>query len=169
MKKLSISLALLAGLPLAAAADVTKEDIKKLSQAGISDDVIIAFIRANGPVKTLSSDDVVELKAAGASDKVLGAILNPQPPKVEQAPPRREEPSVVIPQQNETRVVEKTVYVNSYPTYPRYVYYDDCDSYYPRYTYYSSCSPSYYSYYPRSCATYYRPSRRSGWSVGWCW
>ncbi len=168
MKRLSISLALLAGLPLAAAADVTKEDIKKLSQAGISDDVIIAFIRANGPVRTLSSDDVVELKAAGASDKVLGAILTPQTKAVEQPQPRREEPSVVIPQP-ETRVVEKTVYVNSYPTYPRYVYYDDCDTYYPSYTYYSSCSPSYRSYYPRSYATYYRPSRRSGWSVSWCW
>lgn len=166
MKKLSISLALLAGFPLAAAADVGKEDIIKLSKAGISDDVIIAFIRANGPAKTLTSDDVVELKAAGASDKVLSAILTPQTKVVEQPQPKREEPSVVIPQP-ETRVVEKTVYVNS--SYPRYVYYDDCDSYYPSYTYYSSCSPRYSYYSPRSCDTYYRPSRRYGWGVSWCW
>lgn len=62
-------------MPLVALADVTKEDVKKLASAGLSEEIILSYIRANGPVTKLSADDLVELKGAGASDRVLGAMV----------------------------------------------------------------------------------------------
>src|SRR5258707_360108 len=66
MKKLSLALTFLAALPLAAIAQVSKEDLKKLAAAGISDDVILSYVRANGGVARLSADDVIELENARA-------------------------------------------------------------------------------------------------------
>ena len=54
MKAIVLALAFLAGLPLAASAQVTKEDIKKLTAAGISDEVILSYVKANGGVGRLS-------------------------------------------------------------------------------------------------------------------
>ncbi len=174
MMKFALAFATLAALPLAAAADVSKEDIKKLVAAGVGDDVIVTFIRANSPVHKLSADDVVELKQAGASEKVLGALMGSAP-----AAPARKVETV-------ERVVEKqvyvpqTTYVYSTPSYyPSSYYYG---GYYPGYYSYGSYYPS-YAYYPRYSYSYYRPhvyrgysgysyraySPRVGVSVGWCW
>lgn len=135
MKKLALALGLLAVAPLAASADVTKEDIKKLAAAGVGDEVILAFIRSNGPVVRLTADDIVELKQAGAGEKVLSALVGGPgaPPKVQT--------------QIVEKVVERPVYVSSSPTYVV-----DTPSYYYPSTYYSNYAwPSYYysSYYPR--------------------
>src|SRR6188508_1879234 len=73
MKTLAMALTFLAALPLAA--QVSKEDIKKLAAAGISDDVILSYVKANGPVAKLSAEDVIELKQAGTSEKVLSVIV----------------------------------------------------------------------------------------------
>ena len=62
-------------VPFAASADVTKEDIAKLLDHQISDDVIIAYIQAYGPVASFSSEDLVELKTKGASDRVVLELL----------------------------------------------------------------------------------------------
>ncbi len=56
-------------------ADVTKEDIAKLLDHQISDDVIIAYVQAYGPVAIFSSEDLVELKTKGASDRVILELL----------------------------------------------------------------------------------------------
>lgn len=158
MKTWALSIAILAALPLSAAADTSKEDILKLAKAGISDDVILAFVRANGAPR-LSSDDVIDLKAAGVSDKVLGALLSPRSePRREDAPPIRRE--------SETRVVEREVYVQPSRTIyvPSYsYYYDDC--YYPYRSYsYGSCYPSYSFGF-----TYRRGWRGSYYRIGGCW
>lgn len=82
-KRLATALVLWAAFPLAAAAGVSKEDVEKLARAGLSDDVILSFIRANGPAPKLSADDLVELKQAGASDRVLAVLAgttSPAPP-----------------------------------------------------------------------------------------
>src|SRR3954471_24180495 len=79
MKKAAWTLALLAALPLALSAQVSKEDLKKLAAAGISDEVILSYVRANGPVAKLSAEDVIELKQAGASEKVLSVALGNAP------------------------------------------------------------------------------------------
>ncbi len=65
--------------PLLADASVSKEDVRKLIENRISDELIIAFIRANGPVTELSSSDLVELKKLGASDPVVLALIKTAP------------------------------------------------------------------------------------------
>lgn len=167
MKKFALAFAALAALPLAAAADVTKEDIRKLVGAGVGDEVIVAFIRANSPVRKLSADEVVELKQAGASERVLGALMGSATAAV---PSARTVETV-------ERVVERPVYV------PQTTYVYSTPAYYPSTYYYPSyaygyCSPYYYprSYYGGYCSPYYRGyagyryyGPRVGVSVGWCW
>jgi hypothetical protein len=153
MKSIAVTLAFLAGLPLAVSAQVTKEDIKKLTAAGISDDVILSYVKANGGLARLSAEDVVELKQAGASEKLLTSILS--------SPSSPDQKTVQKPAQPAPAT---TTYVDSTPYYytPSTGYYSDYYypstyyypyySYYPRY-YYSSCYPRPYYYsscYPRS-------------------
>ena len=172
MKATVLALAFLAGLPLAASAQVTKEDIKKLTAAGISDEVILSYVKANGGVGRLSAEDVVELKQAGASEKLLTSVLSNSSPK-EQRPAPAEPRGVTAP--------ATTTYVDSTPYYytPTTAYYSDSYypstyyapyySSYPRYSY-SSCYPrsyyysSYSSCYPRSY--YYSPGVSVGFSTG---
>lgn len=78
MKNVIIAVAVLGLAAAPALADVSREDIKKLAAAGVSDDVIIAFIKANGPAPKLSADDIVDLKKGGVSDKVVEAFLGAQ-------------------------------------------------------------------------------------------
>ena len=77
------TLAILALLSAAAVADVGKEELKKLAQAGLSDDLILGYVRHKGPVVRLSADDVLELKKAGLSDSLIVGLLPHQaaPPK----------------------------------------------------------------------------------------
>ena len=167
MKKFVLALAALAAFPLAAAADVTKEDIRKLVGAGVSDEVIVTFIRSNGPVQKMSSDDLIELKQSGASERVLGALIETPKP----APAR--------PQTTVREVPETTTYVYTSPAYtPSYygAYYYGYPPYagysysypYPRYSY----APSYYHrpYYGGYVGLGYRSGgsygSRAGISVG---
>lgn len=163
MKKALMALAFLGAWPLAAAADVTKEDIKKLAAAGISEDVILSYIRQNGPVAKMSADDLIELKQAGVSDKVLGALTGASPAPAAKVVEKKE--TVVVPQTTVVYDTPRTYYVPSYSYYaPSYSYgtycwshrrYGCCTSTYWSYPYYSSysynyCYPrSYYYSYPR--------------------
>jgi hypothetical protein len=167
MKNVALALAVMALLPLTASADVTKEDIRKLAAAGISDDVILAYIRSNGPISKFSAGDVVDLKQAGASERVLTALMSAPAPVA--APEVR--PQII------ERVVEKPVYV------PQTTYVVDtttrwCSSHYS----YDGCAPYYaptyyyggYHHYPRYYSSYYSSgyrgcSPRGGWSVGFGW
>ena len=74
MKHLILMLGFLS-LPGAVFADVDKEELKKLFQAGLSDDLILSYARSKGSVAKLSVDDVVELKKAGLSDGLLANLL----------------------------------------------------------------------------------------------
>lgn len=58
-----------------AMADVTKSDMKKLIDAGMSDPVMLEYIKAKAPVR-MTANDLVELKKLGASDKVLAALAH---------------------------------------------------------------------------------------------
>jgi hypothetical protein len=174
MKRTLLSLALLGAASAVAFAGVTKEDIKKLVAAGVGDDVIIAYVRANGGIASLSADDVVELKGVGASDKVLSSVLGEKAPAAKeavQAPPLSEAPSAgAAPVQRETIVLREPTYVERpvYVQQPVYVgpsYYSTPVYYRPSPYYYSNCYPRYsYAYYPRyssySCGPRYysRPS-----------
>src|SRR5437588_668645 len=58
-----------------AIADVGKEELKKLAQAGVSDDLILSYVRSKGTVEKLSADDLIELKRAGLSDALLARLV----------------------------------------------------------------------------------------------
>lgn len=171
MKKLLFAMVFAAVLPIAAEAGTTKEDILKLAKAGLSEDVILSFVRTNGPVDKLSSDDLIELKAAGVTDKVLKSLLAPAPEAVEKVEepgePLQELNGAKNPYVRKPRAVEKEVVVERtvVETIPwpvlysprctrapygsnycsRHLRYDFChDSTYYRSTSYGY-SPSYYS------------------------
>jgi hypothetical protein len=141
MKTLWMTAGFLAALPLAAAAQTTKEDLKKLAAAGVGDEVIVALVRAQGPSPRWSADDLAELKKAGVSDRVLQALVGPP---AESAPVREVERTV------ERRVVVSPTYYETEPWVPASYSFA---SYYPGYYY-----PS-YGYY----GGYYRP-----FYGGWC-
>ncbi|HZE99312.1 MAG TPA: hypothetical protein VE981_20075 [Planctomycetota bacterium] len=176
MKKITLTLALLAGLPLALAAQVTKEDIKKLTTAGISDDVILSYVKANGGVARLSADDIIELKQAGASEKVLSVVLG-QAPAAAPAYPQQQQQAPATQTYERAYSAPSTTYVydsNAYYT-PSVSYSAYIGGYYPYYYPYSygygSCYPRYYGYggyggycAPRYSSGYYAPR----YSTGYC-
>lgn len=152
MKKFSLALTFLAALPLALAAQVTKEDLKKLAAAGISDDVILSYIKANGGVAKLSADDVIELRQAGATEKVLSAALGASPAASAPAPAESRPYTA-----ERTYDYPSTTYVyNTTPAYytPAVSYSVSLGygSYYPYYypyaypRYYNNCYPRTYGY-----------------------
>lgn len=55
--------------------DLTKEEIQRLVQAGVSDDVIVAYIRQYGPVGPLTAQDLIDLRHENVSEKVLTAMV----------------------------------------------------------------------------------------------
>jgi hypothetical protein len=75
MKKMILPAAFLFLSASLAFATVTKDDVRKLLAAGISEDTIILFIHRNAPAVSPSPEDLAELKNAGASDKVLNALV----------------------------------------------------------------------------------------------
>ncbi len=60
------------------------DDVITLSQAGLSEDVIIAKIKKNGQAFDLSPDQLLKLKTAKVTDRVIQYMLDPA--KVEAAP-----------------------------------------------------------------------------------
>ncbi len=146
MKKIALTLSLLAGLPLALSAQVTKEDLKKLAAAGISDEVILSYVKANGPVVKLSAEDVIELKQAGASEKVLSVVLSSPAPA---APSEYKVEKPYAPTSTTTYVYDSTPYY-----YPSSYYYTGYSPYYPYY-YSSYCYPRYSYCYPSFSIGFY--------------
>lgn len=60
---------------LATPQDITKEDVKRLVAAGVSDEVIVSVIRSRDPVRPLSADELIELRQAQVGETVLTALL----------------------------------------------------------------------------------------------
>jgi len=54
---------------------LSTDDIKKMSRAGLSDDVIMKQINDTKSVFYLSSADIVDLKKAGVSQRVINAMI----------------------------------------------------------------------------------------------
>lgn len=67
-----------AGQQSPSAASLTVNDVIKMVQVKLADDLIIAQVKRSGKPLALSTDDLVRLKAAGASDDVIRAMINPQ-------------------------------------------------------------------------------------------
>jgi hypothetical protein len=83
MGRVILTVGVLSQLSLAAFADVGKEEIKKLAQAGLSDDLILNYVRFKAPLARLSADDVVDLKKAGLNDSLLANLMPLQETGVE--------------------------------------------------------------------------------------
>ena len=56
---------------------MTKNDIISLSQAGVSDSLIVAMLDDSGTYFQLSTQDVIDLKNAGVHDAVIKAMMTP--------------------------------------------------------------------------------------------
>ena len=54
---------------------LSTDDIKKMSRAGLSDEVIMKQINDTKTVFYLSSADIVDLKKAGVSQRVINAMI----------------------------------------------------------------------------------------------
>ncbi len=76
---LMTALALFVPTAFAMAQDVTKEDVVKLSKAGLSDQVIIEFMKSRNTRIALTANDVVDLKAAGVGNGVITFMLESPP------------------------------------------------------------------------------------------
>ena len=78
--------ALLAGLTLLAA-DLTKDDLRRLASLQVSDEAILLVVRAAGPVEPLSAADLLELRRAGLSARVVEYLATTSsPPLIDRAP-----------------------------------------------------------------------------------
>lgn len=61
-------------------------DVVSMSQAGLSDEVIITHIRAYGVAQRPSVNDMISMKQQGVSDRVINEMQNPPPPTVPSRP-----------------------------------------------------------------------------------
>ena len=59
-------------------ADFTVDDVVKLVEAGLSEDLVIAKIRQNGKAFDLGVDELLSLKKASVSDKIIKEMMHPQ-------------------------------------------------------------------------------------------
>jgi hypothetical protein len=66
--------------PSAAGNTLTLEEVVKLAQAGVSDEVIITRIRKAGRPFDLTTEEILELKRAGISDPVVQTLMDPSKP-----------------------------------------------------------------------------------------
>lgn len=132
------SLLILAAAPTFATAQATKEDLKKLAKAGVSQDVILEYVKTNGFAGKLSSDDLVELKEAGLTDRVLTGILTPPAPKTAPAEVNTEPPV--------STYATGSLSVGAAYYYPAPYGYVGYRPYYYGYGAYYSCPPYYYGY-----------------------
>jgi hypothetical protein len=158
MHRLLAVVALLSFTVTFSACAQTPDDVARLAEKGVSEQVILAFVDASTAAFELSVNDILRLKDAKVSEKVIVAMLRhkqtaaPQPKAREQAgeaPVLREEVARIVPRTpvartevpekivERERVVEVPVTRVVYRDYPAVVYAD----YAPSYVY-----PSAYSY-----------------------
>jgi hypothetical protein len=65
------------GKPATSQASTAVADIIKLSQAKISDDIIVQQPSRKGQRFDLSTEQLIQLKSAGVSDRVIQAMIDP--------------------------------------------------------------------------------------------
>jgi hypothetical protein len=75
---------------------MTVKDVIKLSQAKISDDLIVQQLSKKGQRFDLSTEQLIELKNAGVSDRVIQAMIDPTKAT---APNPTQNAQIVVPQQ----------------------------------------------------------------------
>ena len=127
MKALWTALVLLAS-PLPLLAEVTREEVRRLLDAHVSETTIMAYVQRNGPMEAMSVEDLGELKGAGASDNLLKALIQAQASTYGQAPSPSTEPSYpdsTTPYDYSAASPYDYSYASPYDAYPYY------SAYYP--------------------------------------
>jgi hypothetical protein len=65
---------------------VTPQDVIAMTQAGLSDDVIVTHVRANGVAQPLAVNDLIGLRNMGVRDSVINAMQQTPPRNAQVAP-----------------------------------------------------------------------------------
>jgi hypothetical protein len=147
--------------------DLTKEEVKRLVAAGISDDVIVEYVRKNGPVQPLTAQDLIDLRQANVSEKVLAAMLEPAPSQAQESGTAYTTTYDSYPWYYPSAYFSFGYYAGpyAYPYYYRYPYYGYPYYRYPYYSHPYYAYPYHYSYpyryatpYPYSVHNYRNPS-----------
>jgi hypothetical protein len=73
------------------------QDVVKLAQAGISDDVILSQIKTTGASYNLTADQIILLKNQGVSQPVIKALLSGSAAPIPTAAPAPVAPPVTVP------------------------------------------------------------------------
>jgi len=73
------------------------QDVVKLAQAGISDDIILNQIKNNGAIYSLTADQIILLKSQGVSQPVIRALLSGSAAPLPAASPAPAAPLAVAP------------------------------------------------------------------------
>lgn len=79
-----------------AARAVTVHDVISMTHAGLSDDVIITHVRANGIVRRPQPTDLITMSKSGVSDAVMRAVQTARPATSPQLPPPTYRPRVIV-------------------------------------------------------------------------
>lgn len=142
------------------------QEVLKLEQAKVSDDVIVSYIRSSGLTYAMTADQIVYLRSQGVSNPVLTAMLGtpgaastpvPAPSTVAASQP------APAPVQTTAAAPATTVVVPSTPA-PTVTYVPDTTYYYDPY-YYSY--PYYYGWYPGVSLYWGGGWYGGGWHGGW--
>ena len=102
-----LALGLAAGPLASSAAAVSVEELFSLKANGLSEEILVALIEADGSIFRLTPEDVLDLHKRGLSDKVILAMLATARPSAPQSVPAR-------PVSSEP-VIERIVHVHEPP------------------------------------------------------
>jgi hypothetical protein len=91
------------------------QDVVKLTQAGLSEDVIVAQVRSAGFIYRLTADQIIALTNAGVSQNVIKALIAPVAVAAPAAP---DTPAASIPSTPETASLSSAPAVPSNPSAP---------------------------------------------------
>jgi hypothetical protein len=72
--------------------ELTVDQVIKLVQSGLSENLIIAKIRQNGKVFNLTTDEMIQLQTAKVSENIIGVMMDPQAQPAPPAPTPVREP-----------------------------------------------------------------------------
>jgi hypothetical protein len=72
------------------------EDVLKLSQAQVGEDIIVNYVKSSGTIYSLSPADIVYLKNSGVSDRVINAMIDQRKLAVQAVPVQTQPTAPVI-------------------------------------------------------------------------
>ncbi len=143
-------------------------EVLQLSQAKVSDSVIISYVQNSGNNYGLNAAQIIYLKQQGISSDVINAMINQrsqsaQPASTAAATSQSYNADANTPQTT-TSSQPAVTYVQSVPTSSVYVVPDTQTYYYNNWLYYHN---PYYGYYPGYYYPYPAVSVSFGWGGGW--